>query len=109
MAEDQALAYLQEKGMSLVTRNFSCRSGEIDLIMKQSSTIVFVEVRYRKNSRYGSPQESVGLRKQRRIINCASYYLTINKINKAARFDVVAITPKNGTLDIDWIPDAFQT
>lgn len=109
IAENQALEFLQQQGLTLVDRNYRCRRGEIDLIMQHSGTLVFVEVRFRKTSRYGSALESVDPRKQARIIHCATQYLASHRASVAARFDVVAISPNKGNLNIDWIPDAFQT
>ena len=74
-AEDESLAFLQLQGLKFVTRNFNCRFGEIDLIMMDGNTLVFVEVRKRKNRRFGGAAGSVTLAKQRRIINTAQCYL----------------------------------
>lgn len=109
-AEDAACRYLQSQGLTLIERNFLCRRGEIDLIMKQADTTVFVEVRYRRNSRYGSAAESVDWRKQEKLLAAAEYYLQHHpKAAKGAcRFDVVALTMQNQQQKIDWIVDAFQ-
>lgn len=107
-AEIDALGYLQSKGLVLVKRNYRCRRGEIDLVMNDGETIVFVEVRYRNSARYGSALESVDSYKQSRLIACASHYLAMNDSNKPARFDVIAITPEQGTVGIQWVQDAFQ-
>ena len=79
--------------------------GEIDLIMEDKKTLVFVEVRYRKSAKYGSALESVNNQKQARIIHTAKHYLQQHSSKHSAyRFDVVALTPNN----IDWVKDAFQ-
>lgn len=108
-AEDYALNYLLQKGLRLITRNFRCRMGEIDLIMSDDNGLIFVEVRYRKNARFGSALESVDQKKQLRLIRCASYYLTTHRVNQPTRFDVVALSPDNGQLAVQWVTDAFQT
>jgi len=109
-AEDAACNYLQSQGLKLLERNFLCKRGEIDLVMRQADTTVFVEVRYRRNSRYGSGAESVDWRKQEKLLVTAQYYLQQHpKAAKGAcRFDVVALTTQNQQHHIDWIVDAFQ-
>lgn len=104
-AEDTALGYLKKQGLKPVTRNYRCRMGEIDLIMKQGDTLVFVEVRMRNSSQFGSAVETVTASKQQKILQAAQHYLLDNGIsaNMPLRFDVVGIC---GT-DIQWIPAAF--
>ena len=117
-AEALAQHYLQRQGCSTVARNYRCRFGEIDLILRHGETLVFVEVRMRRNSRYGSAAETVTRDKQRKIISAARHFLMTQKINAACRFDVVEITAnnKNGNfsdrsddsqLTINWIQSAF--
>ena len=107
-AEDCALEYLQAQGLVLVERNFRCRGGEIDLIMREGITLVFVEVRFRSDRRFGGALASVGNHKQARLIHAASHYLAAKRIDRPARFDVAAVSPNQGKLEIQWIKDAFQ-
>lgn len=107
-AEDTALAFLEKNGLRLIARNFLCRCGEIDLIMLEGEQLVFAEVRFRTNSRFGSAAESVDRRKQARIIRAASWYMSSNRLDCPARFDVIAVTPGVEGLKLAWIPDAFQ-
>jgi putative endonuclease len=109
-AEDSACHYLKTKGLSLIERNYSSPRGEIDLIMKDDSTTVFIEVRYRRNSRFGSGAESVDQRKQKKLLATAAHYLQKNPkaARGACRFDVVSLTANNDEQQLDWIPDAFQ-
>jgi putative endonuclease len=102
--EDQALAHLQKNGLSLVERNFRCKGGEIDLVMQQGATLVFVEVRKRADGAYGGAAASVTPRKQRRLIIAAQVYLQRFRMPPPCRFDVVAI---DGTL-IDWLKNAID-
>jgi len=104
-AEDQALDYLKQAGLDLISRNYRCRQGEIDLIMKDREYLVFVEVRYRKNSRFGGAAMSVDWRKQKKIIACAKQYL--QKLNKIppCRFDILAIEDKS---QVEWLKNAFE-
>jgi len=106
-AEDQALAYLQKQGLRLLARNYRSRSGEIDLVMQQTDTLVFVEVRYRQSSHFGSALESVTLAKQRKLFSTASRFLQERALDAPCRFDVVGISGRLPT-QIEWIQDAFQ-
>lgn len=108
-AEQLACEYLESRGLSLLQRNFYCRGGEIDLIMQHGDSLVFVEVRYRRHTRYGRAAETVSQRKQGRVIRCAQYYLTRHRRwNTTTRFDVVSIEGATGHMQIEWITDAFQ-
>ncbi|MGB5447034.1 MAG: YraN family protein [Psychromonas sp.] len=106
LAEKQALSYLQEQGLFLVCQNYYCRFGEIDLIMLDQDTLVFIEVRYRKNNDFGGGFASINNRKQRKIITTAKHYLTTLDNEPFCRFDAVAIDSRSTTPD--WIKDAFQ-
>ncbi len=107
-AEKRAQAYLEQQGLRLIEHNYRCRQGEIDLIMQHGETLAFIEVRYRKNSGFGSPAESVTVPKQRRIIATANHYLQSQKKHRMppCRFDMLAIMGQEQ--HIDWIQDAFQ-
>ncbi|MEE9396471.1 MAG: YraN family protein [Methylococcales bacterium] len=107
-AEDLALTFLIDKGLKLVERNYRSRGGEIDLIMEDNEMLIFVEVRYRKTNTHGSALESITLKKQAKLITCASHYLTQKRINKPTRFDAIAVSPERDTLSIEWVPDAFR-
>jgi len=103
--ERRACAYLQGKGLHLLERNYRCRRGEIDLVMREAGTLVFVEVRFRGTTRFGTPAETVDVHKQRKLAVAASHYLQHNPTNLPCRFDVIALS---GTNRIDWIRDAFN-
>lgn len=108
-AESLACEYLSKRGLSLLTRNYRCRGGEIDLIMQHDDSLVFIEVRYRKNVGYGRAAETVTAYKQRRLIHCAQVYLKHHRAwNVPARFDVISIEGQPDQLQIDWISNAFQ-
>ena len=106
-AEDLACRFLQARGLVLLERNFRCRRGEIDIILQDADTLVFVEVRYRRQNRYGSAVESVDRHKQSRLTACALYYLQARATapDPGCRFDVVAISGADQA--IEWIRDAF--
>ncbi len=108
--EDLACKHLRKHGLKLLTRNYHCRRGEIDLIMRDKESLVFVEVRYRRQARYGSASESVDWYKQQRLIATAEHYLLHeSKTQPAARFDVVAISGTEGNIELEWINNAFGT
>lgn len=115
-AEQDACKFLIKNKLKLVSKNFNCKFGEIDLIMLDKQSLVFVEVRYRKNSQFGSGAESITISKQRKLIKTASYYLQQNPRTSqyATRFDVIsmsAVLNHSNSEDeskIDWIKDAFQ-
>ncbi len=108
-AEAQGQAFLERAGLRLVERNYRCRQGEIDLVMQQGDTLVFVEVRYRRRNDFGTAAESVGSAKQRRLVKAADHFLQSRWNGPAprCRFDVLAISGKD-TQNIEWIADAFQ-
>jgi len=111
-AEQAANNFLEAHGCITIERNYHCRMGEIDLVMRHGETLVFVEVRYRQRSEYGSGAESVGPRKQGRLIRTAQHYLQTRGLTDRCpvRFDVVALRPNPGDgFAIDWIPNAFET
>ena len=109
-AEAAACDYLQRQGLTLVERNYLCKRGEIDLIMRDGKDTVFVEVRYRRSDRFGSSAESVDWRKQAKLLATAEHYLQQHPkaAQSACRFDVVALTTENTQQKIHWITDAFQ-
>jgi putative endonuclease len=106
-AEELALQYLQEQGLRLLVRNYRTPGrggGEIDLIMRApDTTLVFVEVRSRKNSKYGGALASVSLTKQRRIVFAAQHYLLRWSKMPPCRFDVLALEGQS----INWYKGAF--
>lgn len=106
LAEDLALAHLQKHGLVLLERNFRCRMGEIDLIMRDAETLVFVEVRLRGRGAYASAAESIDARKQRRIITAARFYLS-GRAERPCRFDCVLLD-RAAPDAITWLRAAFD-
>ena len=109
-AEELALRHLNEQGLRSHSTNFRWRGGEIDLIMLQGETVVFVEVRYRSRFDFGDGAESITWRKRGRIVNTAHYFLQQHPglRNRPCRFDVVAITGRDPEPAVEWIPNAFE-
>ena len=108
LAEDRALTVLEQAGLRLIERNYHSRYGEIDLIMEDGRTVVFVEVRYRRSDRYGSAAESVNRQKQTKLILTAAAFLRDRRLNRPSRFDVAALSPGPEDLAMTWIKGAFQ-
>ena len=114
-AEALAARYLVRSGMKLVQKNFHCPMGEIDLIMLDQDAIVFVEVKYRSNKRFGHGMEFVDQRKQRKLRNTALVYLQRHPryASLAQRFDVIDVAPKSSpaapnNMEINWLKNALQ-
>ncbi len=116
-AEQAALHFLERHGLSLVQRNFRCKVGEIDLIMQDGLTLVFVEVRFRQNSRFGDGAASVTWHKQQRLIRAAQHYLQRSRRTEhPCRFDVLSATStqsathhSSDTIQFDWIKNAIDS
>ncbi len=103
--EDLALVHLQQHHLTLIERNFLCKGGEIDLVMRSGAMLVFVEVRKRAPGRHGSAADSVTRSKQKRLIVAAQIYLQRYRHPPACRFDVVAI---DGAV-ITWLQNAINS
>ena len=103
--EELAARYLEKKGVRILERNFRSRQGEIDLIARHGEYLVFCEVKYRRNNEKGTPQDAVGLAKQKKICKVADYYRLIHGLGDSVsvRYDVVAIEDDQ----IEWLPNAF--
>ncbi|WEL41497.1 YraN family protein [Pseudomonas sp. CBSPBW29] len=110
-AELQALEYLQQQGLRLLAQNWLCKRGELDLVMLDGDTVVFVEVRYRKHAQWGCARQ-YRRRKRQKLILAAQFFLLKERrwADHPCRFDVVAIesTPR-GTADLNWLQDAFDS
>lgn len=107
--EQAARRHLEQRGLSLVEANYQVRGGELDLIMRDRDTLVFVEVRFRRSQAYGGGLESVDARKRDKLRMAASQYLQARGFRDTlpCRFDVVAVEPEGASLRFDWITNAF--
>lgn len=111
--ETKAASYLRAQGLKLLCKNYRSRYGEIDLIMVDSHTLVFVEVRYRRSENFGSAIESVTANKQKKIRLTAEHYLQAQPRlqHSNCRFDVIGLSNKyvedKAETHIDWIKNAF--
>ncbi|UTF59636.1 YraN family protein [Gilvimarinus sp. DA14] len=110
-AEQQARAFLQQQGLVFIAANVKGPGGEIDLIMRERQTLVFVEVRLRSNQHFSSAAESVNASKQNKLLRTAAWYLQQQKLTDEipCRFDVVALSTLDESQPPQWITDAFGT
>ncbi|MAB97856.1 MAG: YraN family protein [Pseudomonadaceae bacterium] len=110
-AEALACDFLKQQGLRLITQNWSCRRGELDLVMLDADTVVFVEVRYRRHSGWGGAAESVDKRKQQKLCIAANHFLQQESRwgKHPCRFDVIAISHKpDSPPQLNWIKNAFD-
>jgi len=106
LAEQLAAQYLQQQGLKLLQANYSCRFGEIDLILQDGDTHVFAEVRLRSSSAFGGASASIDARKQAKIVRTAQHYLSSLKRIPPCRFDAILL--QSTELDkIQWLKNAF--
>jgi putative endonuclease len=108
--EDAALAHLQHNGLKLVERNFACRFGEIDLILRDRDHLVFAEVRYRGDATRGDGTLSVGAAKRAKLTRAASVYLQAHPrfSQLPCRFDVIGCSGALARPEFEWTRAAFD-
>lgn len=103
--EDLAVKYLLKHKYKILARNFSCEFGEIDIIAWDRTSIIFIEVKARKDDKFGLPREAVNWHKQQTIIRCANYWLyRMRQTGRPVRFDVIEVLDG----EITHIEDAFR-
>jgi putative endonuclease len=108
-SENDAVRYLKKNGYRIIEKNYRTRLGEIDIIAKDDETIVFVEVKARRSTRYGHPKWAITPKKKRNMSMVALHYLKSTSQEKAkARFDVVTIHPQENAICIELIKNAFE-
>ena len=105
-----AQEYLIRHGLTFIDKNVHCRQGEIDLVMQEGDTLVFVEVKYRKNNQFGGAIAAVPKAKQNKIKHCVAFFLqkaNLNEYNTPCRFDVVALDGDISQPEVTWLKNAF--
>lgn len=109
--EQLALEHLQRAGLQLVERNFQTRFGELDLVMREAGTLVFAEVRYRRDGRFGGAAASVDAAKRAKLVRAAAGFLAEHPHLAAlpCRFDVLAFNGDAATATCEWRRAAFET
>ncbi|SFO22486.1 putative endonuclease [Nitrosospira briensis] len=105
-AERYAETFLRHHNLVLLRRNYRCRSGEIDLIMRDGTMLVFVEVRMRKSPAFGGAAASITWVKQRKLLRAARHYLASFKFEPPCRFDAILLSGHDGK-EVEWIKNAF--
>jgi len=107
-AEALATGFYRSRGFTVVDCNYRRAGGEIDVIARRGSLLVFCEVKARSSTRWGVPAEAVDVRKQGRIKRTAGAWLRENRPGRVTiRFDVVAVTVEAGRPQLEHLPDAF--
>ncbi|MFG6666738.1 YraN family protein [Halomonas sp. HNIBRBA4712] len=106
--EQLAARWLARKGLTLVTANYHVKGGELDLVMMDGDTLVFVEVKHRVNHTRGHPLETITPTKKRRLIRAASLYLAHQAVSTPCRFDILALTGHPPALEFHWEKAAFD-
>lgn len=110
LTEQLAQDYLVTQGLTPVDKNYHCRNGELDLIMLDGDTYVFIEVKYRKNNNFGGALAAISPSKQKKIKHCVTYYLHqagLNEHNTCCRVDVVTLEGLITQPQITWLKNAF--
>ncbi|HEX5844396.1 MAG TPA: YraN family protein [Pseudomonas sp.] len=111
-AEALARQHLERQGLRLLAQNWRCKLGELDLVMLDADTVVFVEVRYRRYSAWGGAVESVDARKREKLSRAAQHFLQQESrwAKHPCRFDVIAINADSqAPAQLNWIQNAFDT
>lgn len=106
-AEQRAAAFLLQQKLILLENNYHCRFGEIDLIMREDDTVVFVEVRMRSSDQFGGAAASITPAKQLRLIRTARHYLAEQHDDFPCRFDAILVSGERND-EIEWIRNAFD-
>jgi putative endonuclease len=107
-AESLAVAFLKDKGFTILARNWRNRFEEIDIVAEKSDMLIIVEVKARKGKKYGMPYEQVGLKKQRLLVNAAEAYILKSNVNKETRFDIISIVFNSNGFELSHIEWAFS-
>ncbi|MGH1427073.1 MAG: YraN family protein [Arenicella sp.] len=104
IAEEIACQYLQQQKLTLVIQNYHCQRGEIDIIMRDKDTLVFIEVKYRANNRHGTPIEAIHYHKLQKIKSTIEHYIMTNNLGYIpCRIDVIGLHGNLQQPDINWV------
>ena len=108
--EQLACRYIKENGASILNRNYRLKNGEIDIIAKDDNYLCFIEVKYRKDQKYGGPEAAVSFHKQKQICHVSRYYVYSKGYSEFTpiRYDVIAVSGEDGNSSIKWIKNAFD-
>jgi putative endonuclease len=105
-----ACSFLKEHGVQLLYKNYRVRKGEIDIIAKDDNYLCFIEVKYRKDNKYGGPEAAVSFSKQKQICDVSRFFLFSKHYSEFTpiRYDVIAISGEEGSCQIKWHKNAFD-
>ena len=104
--EDLAAAFLEEKGYAIIERDWKSGHHDLDIVAKDGSTLVIVEVKTRRNRLYGNPEEAIDYRKRRSLLSAINHYTKSHRIYSNVRFDIISIVGNMGEKpEIDHIID----
>ncbi len=107
--EERAVRFLEERGYRVLTRNFACRYGELDVVAEHEDTLCFVEVRMRSTAVWGDPSHTVSRAKQRRVVKAALHYLAlVGSRGRMIRFDVISVVGRGEHATLEHLPGAFD-
>ena len=107
--EITAAAFLENKGMEIIDRNWRCLYGEIDFVAMFHDEVVFVEVKARRNDNYGLPEKAITPKKKIHLIHSAAEYIEKHQINNDWRIDIISIRRLNGkNLEVEWFENAVR-
>ena len=108
--EELAVKYLRRRGYKILERNYRCPLGEIDAVALKDGFLVFVEIKTRRTSLFGPPQEAVNTKKRKKLKDLALYYLSQKGLGERLplRFDVVAVDLSKGEPSVELFPNAFE-
>jgi putative endonuclease len=107
--EKAAERFLRKKRYVIVARNYRCKAGEVDLVALDRGTVVFVEVKTRRQPGFGDPLEAVDVRKQRQVVRVARHFIAEHRLHdRDARFDVVGVWWEDGRVCCDLVENAFE-
>ncbi len=105
-AEALAAAFIEERGLRILARNYRCRHGELDLIARDGDMLVFIEVRSRKDTRFGGAAASINASKREKLLKAARHYLAALPVGPACRFDAVLLTGEPPR--IEWLRNVIE-
>ncbi len=105
--EDEAVQYLENKGYYIMHRNWRSGKRELDIVARDGNEVAFVEVKTRRNTNFGRPEEAVDNRKIRRIVASADAYVRKYAVDLPIRFDIITVVGAEPPFEIEHIPDAF--
>jgi putative endonuclease len=105
--ESEAVEYLKKNGYEILETNWRWQKAEVDIIAKKENTLIIAEVKTRRTSFFGDPEEQVTLKKQQLLADAADFYINHKNLHLPVRFDIISIIKEGGTFRIRHIEDAF--